>query len=361
MGEPTLLVTSAKHKSGSSSIENIFNHDLYNRGPNADPNLTSRNQILIDMTNGKDTKTYVRDLYAEFRSAGAVDQKMRSNAVGTIDTVIRANGIYLNEGEPPEGFDIDAWTEKSLAWADRIFNPPNHEAHFINREGKEETIKVQNIYLAVLHVDEKTPHIHILSTTINQEGHFVADTYMNRTDLRNRQDLYYDEVGKEFGLKRGVRYSKAEKRSMDQYYSYINEALATHAPDVIPGESAAEYKERVENEFQKYGCHMANQDRETEKVINEVKSKHRGYIKEDYRLHGEINKALGNGHGKDIDMELVKEAGHALSNKRLLERALEHCPDRELVGDVQEAENSILKLIMWEEEREREILERKIG
>lgn len=61
---------------------------------------------------------------------------------------------------------------------------------------------------AVLHLDETTPHVHVASVPIkldeNGKAHLSARDIMgNRTDMRAKQDLMYDDVFKGYGFERG--------------------------------------------------------------------------------------------------------------------------------------------------------------
>lgn len=57
---------------------------------------------------------------------------------------------------------------------------------------------------AVIHYDEKTPHLHITSVPITEDNRLCAKEIMgNRKDYSNRQDSFYEEVTKERNMERG--------------------------------------------------------------------------------------------------------------------------------------------------------------
>jgi hypothetical protein len=72
-----------------------------------------------------------------------------------------------------------------------------------NRYGKE------NILSAVVHLDERTPHMHVDLTPI-KNCHLTAKTIFNRFELSQLQTDFYSIVGKEWNLQRGE--SREEKR-----------------------------------------------------------------------------------------------------------------------------------------------------
>lgn len=67
-----------------------------------------------------------------------------------------------------------------------------------------DTFGKENFLQAVTHLDEETPHMHAILTTV-KEGKFNYSGYINgRQDLRALQDSFYNKV-KHLGLKRGEK------------------------------------------------------------------------------------------------------------------------------------------------------------
>ena len=69
---------------------------------------------------------------------------------------------------------------------------------------------------AVIHLDEKTPHLQVASVPLMQDGdgfHLSAKTIMGgRKEYRSRQDRFYEEVTKKRGLDRGEVRDPAERK-----------------------------------------------------------------------------------------------------------------------------------------------------
>jgi len=61
----------------------------------------------------------------------------------------------------------------------------------------------ENIVSATVHLDEKTPHMHINFVPITQDKRLSAKDLFKRNDLVKLHDQFYKEVGKDFGLERG--------------------------------------------------------------------------------------------------------------------------------------------------------------
>ena len=70
---------------------------------------------------------------------------------------------------------------------------------------------------AIVHLDETTPHMHVASVPIieDEKGmHLSAKIIMGgRADYRTRQDRFYDEVTKHYGLERGEVREPAEAKA----------------------------------------------------------------------------------------------------------------------------------------------------
>mgnify|MGYP000046263177 FL=1 len=62
--------------------------------------------------------------------------------------------------------------------------------------------------------------------------------------LQSDYSKYMDDL---YGLKRGVMYSSGKREDIRKFYGAMNSAYEEyHAPEIIPGESLEQYKERVE-------------------------------------------------------------------------------------------------------------------
>lgn len=71
----------------------------------------------------------------------------------------------------------------------------------------------ENIFSAVVHLDETTPHMHVTFTPI-QRGKLTAKTLFSRTALSGLQTAFFEQVGKKWGLERGEKHV-AKRRHLD--------------------------------------------------------------------------------------------------------------------------------------------------
>lgn len=117
------------------------------------------------------------------------DAVLLSNFIITSDKDFFENQI---DGEMREMF-----FEESVEW-------------FKNRYGKE------NIIYGQVHLDESTPHMHIGVVPII-EGSLSAKRLFDRNELRAIQTEFYEDVGKGFGLERGLEGSKNKHLTTQEY------------------------------------------------------------------------------------------------------------------------------------------------
>ena len=66
---------------------------------------------------------------------------------------------------------------------------------------------------AVVHYDETTPHMHLQFVPITKDGRLSAKEVLgNRKQYSERQDRFFENVGKKWGLDRGIRKSTESTR-----------------------------------------------------------------------------------------------------------------------------------------------------
>lgn len=120
---------------------------------------------------------------------------------------------HILTGSHEEMMDIFSVEKKKEAWIMANYD-------FICEEfGKE------NIVRFVLHMDEKTPHIHAVTVNLTKDGRLSSkDIIGNRKQMQERQDRYAEKM-EEFGLKRGLRNTGIRHEDAKEYYKRMNEAL----------------------------------------------------------------------------------------------------------------------------------------
>lgn len=134
----------------------------------------------------KESNNWLRDIDNEIKTAGA---KPRSNSVLAIDTLYTASSEFF-QGKTNE--ENDKFFRDCLKF---------HERHF------------GHIISAVVHYDETTPHLHVISVPLTQDGRLSArDVIGNKARMSKTQDEFFEQVGRDYGLERGTRSDGQEKR-----------------------------------------------------------------------------------------------------------------------------------------------------
>ena len=188
---------------------------------NADRTRTHLNRELVQFPEGVRNRTQA--IAHRIETAG-IRRKVSANQVKAIRILLTGSNKDMKQMEA-EG-RIEDWCNDSLKWI-------------------RETYGEQNLVSAVLHMDEKTPHIHATVIPIvtgerrkagqeeqngkkkyrkknPQDVRLCADDVMARHRLTHYQDTYAQAMNK-YGLQRGVDGSLAKHISTMQYYKQLVE------------------------------------------------------------------------------------------------------------------------------------------
>lgn len=113
---------------------------------------------------------------------------VRADAVVMCGFVVTSDTAFFNKLNPEQ---------------QREFFKQSYDALAV-RYGKE------NIVSAAVHMDEKTPHMHVELVPVTREGKLSAKALFDRTEMRQLQSYMHGTVGEKWGLERGVEGSKAK-------------------------------------------------------------------------------------------------------------------------------------------------------
>lgn len=134
----------------------------------------------------RESNNWLRDIDNEIKTAGA---RTRSNSVLALDTLYTASSEFF-QGKTNE--ENDTFFRDCLKF---------HERHF------------GHIISAVIHYDETTPHLHVISVPLTQDGRLSArDVIGNKAKMSKAQDEFFKQVGKGYGLERGIHMDGQEKK-----------------------------------------------------------------------------------------------------------------------------------------------------
>mgnify|MGYP000140495396 CR=1 FL=1 len=248
MGYFSLDIKKAKGTSDTTQSDHIERKII---PKNADPTRTHLNRKLITYPDGiKDRSAAIQRRLEE----AGLTRKIGSNQV---------RAIRINVSATPEDMErieregrLDEWCADNLKY-------------FADTFGKE------NIVAAHLHLDEKTPHMHVTLVPIvkgerkrkkreeqakkcyrkkpTDTVRLCADDIMTRLRLKSYQDTYAVAMAK-YGLQRGIDGSKARHKSTQQYYNETKKLADSLKAEVVDlqrqKETAQEELKRAKKEIQ---------------------------------------------------------------------------------------------------------------
>ena len=188
---------------------------------NADRMRTHLNRELVQFPEGVKSRTQAR---AHRIETAGIKRKVGTNQVKAIRVLLTGSNKDMKQMEADGR--LDGWCNDNLKWL-------------------RETYGELNLVSAVLHMDEKTPHIHATIVPIvtgerrkakqdeqngkkkyrkksPQDVRLCADDVMARHRLKHYQDTYAQAMSK-YGLQRGIDGSLAKHISTMQYYKGLVE------------------------------------------------------------------------------------------------------------------------------------------
>jgi len=122
--------------------------------------------------------------------------KVRKDAVVAVELVLSASPEWFDELTKDRAAlhqhpKFRAWANESMAWARREFG--------------------QNIIDVALHMDESSPHMHVLAVPLTKDGRLCAKEILARSELTRRQDSYAKAL-QGLGLSRGEPAKETKRR-----------------------------------------------------------------------------------------------------------------------------------------------------
>lgn len=144
------------------------------------PGMDIYNQELVH------SDDWLASIQHEIDTAGA---RTRSNSVVGLDTIYTAS---------PEFFKLHDSQTADDFFRDCLEYHRQHYGHVVS---------------AVVHYDEQTPHMHVLSVPLTRDGRLSArEVVGGRAQMSHAQDNFFEQVGQQYGLQRGVHMDGPEKR-----------------------------------------------------------------------------------------------------------------------------------------------------
>ena len=168
----------AKHKAGPAGALEAHHErtkEQYASNPDIDKSRSKDNFHIV-----QPTQKYRKEIDSRIKAAGC---KTRRDSTMFVDTLITASPEFFTGRSKQE---VQAYFTEAAAFMEK-------------KVGKD------NIFSAVVHMDEKTPHLHLCFTPITEDGRLSAKEILgNRAQLSKWQDEFHAHMKKVFPvLKRG--------------------------------------------------------------------------------------------------------------------------------------------------------------
>jgi hypothetical protein len=175
---------------------------------NADPTLSHNNFDLIGLPEVE------QDLPLEVVVRTRIgNQTIRKNAVLACEMLLNVSPEYFRPDQPKEPFyyqenRVKEWVEACKKWLLQDYG-------------------TQRILKATVHLDEATPHIHVVYVPFDEKGKLNARGFIGagRWNMSLLQDRYHAAIAHlgDAGIERGKKRSKAKYQDIRQFYSEVNQ------------------------------------------------------------------------------------------------------------------------------------------
>ena len=282
---------------------------------NADAGRTHLNRELVKFPDGVSSRTEA--IQHRINTAG-LRRKVGKNQTKAIRIIL--TGTHEQMMKIANGGRLDCWIDANLKWLRDAFGN-------------------ENLVSCVLHMDEKTPHLHATIVPIvtgervrrKREGEkkyetksgprLSADDVMRRTRLHEYQNSYAAAM-KPFGLQRGIVGSTAKHQANSDYYRQqvirYEEDIAKLQADV---EKAQEGRNTILSWFGKGDLAKAKKElSDKDEKIAELNKQIKALQAEKTRLqeqHKSGIEKLRNGYQKEIDAAIRRaEAAERQSEEK---------------------------------------------
>ena len=239
----------------------------------AEHNFRLRAQPNINVARTPLNKVMVNSLDVDLEKASDLQEKLTSFYKG-LGIKERSDNVLMMEfvvSASPEFFDKKTPAQVE-AWA-------KHQVDFFEKKFPGQ------VKIAVLHLDEKTPHLHFMIGTEmesvkkykNQKGEFFKKSWSlnaRRYDKQFLIDLHTEHAkhNLKFGLKRGVKGSMRNHTSLKEFYKVVDKALK------------ADYGKQIERSIQSLETGLLSGKVSIEEVREKFKPTINGILKQNKAL-----------------------------------------------------------------------------
>jgi len=233
------------------------------------PNSDTEKQHLNKRFIGSDDLN--ADIQNRLQGAGV---KIKKDSVLALEYILTASPEYF----PPMPEDLTKYKAGEASWeAVNVFSRKAGE--WIKHEhGAENVVNVH------LHLDEQTPHWHIVVVPIDKQGKLNAKSFTGGRKAMSDMQTRFAEHMSPLGLKRGELRSKADHQSVKKFYAGINAKM--------------EVEKKLKTEFEALKPKLVETEKKLQEQAELISKLHKTIDKKNAQILGleiDINKAQKSG------------------------------------------------------------------
>lgn len=254
-------------KIGKGGLRGIQSHNQREKEPHTNPD--------IDMSRCKDNYELIGGGNKNYTQE--VNQRINTYAVNTKtvrkDAVVMCNFIVTSDEETMKAMGA----EKQRAYFDDTLK-------FLGKRYGSELI-----VNATVHMDETTPHLHVGLVPV-KDGRLSAKNIFTRTELKSLQTDFANEVGKKYGLERGIEGSERTHLSEQRFkVKCAEEKQAKIQKDIEYQEKVKEKNEKDINELNNRYDMVVERIETAQERLNDLKGTKHRLEAENTRLGHSVN------------------------------------------------------------------------
>lgn len=205
---PYAILRFAKRKAGgvtASYAHNERKKAAYKSNPDIDMERSKDNYHLV-----RPAQTYRKEITRLITSAGC---KTRSNSTVMVETLITASPEFMNSLSPPEQREYFARACEFMA----------------------DKIEKENIISAVVHMDEKSPHMHLSFCPITKDRKLSAKALLgNQAQLSKWQTQFHEWMSARYPvLERGISSMETKRKHIPVWLFKAAEWLDKQYTEVV--------------------------------------------------------------------------------------------------------------------------------
>lgn len=298
MNVPIFAVLRVRKLKSRSAIDNADKHNLRDTDV---PHCAGDNKLVRRLVGAGQPAYSLLE-----RKLKATQAKRRSDSVLAMEIVLSASPEYFRPGAAASAQEYEhkrmmEWARASMSYAREKW--------------------MDNILTIDIHLDESTPHLHIIVTPIAQKERkkrgrdeyytqnvLDANSLFGRAALSQLQDEYASCL-EHLGIQRGIRGSKATHQSVKEFYKISNQSTGTTSKVELPLPPLTNRREWVKESSDLINKELARKD-----ALIEYHRRKMAAVNRNITLLQKIGGYLGLGKWFDLFSRLRKELSAAQRN-----------------------------------------------